>query len=84
MRGRVRLGQTKHTSRAHVEDVRRPDGRAINLTYNTEFERGYSYERFGFVVDGTGPRLDSYTYQVGKRMVCFPMSGCDVIDAPRK
>jgi hypothetical protein len=84
MRGRVRLGQTKHTSRVHVEDVRGPDGRVINLTYNSEFERGYSYERFGFVVDGTGPRLDSYQYQVGKRMECFPMSGCEVIDAPRE
>ena len=84
MRGRLRLGRTRHTSRAHVEDVSGPGGRVINLTYNTEFERGYSYERFGFVVDGTGPRLDSYNYQVGKRMECFPMGGCDVIDAPRR
>ena len=84
MQGRLRLGRTKHTSRAYVEDVNGPSGRVINLTYNTEFERGYSYERFGFVVDGTGPRLDSYNYQVGKRMECFPMGGCDVIDAPRK
>jgi hypothetical protein len=84
MRGRLRLGRTTRTSREYIEDVSSPGGRVINLTYNTEFERGYSYERFEFVVDGTGPRLDSYKYQVGKRAACFPMGGCDVIDAPRK
>ena len=34
--------------------------------------------------DQTGPRLDSYTYQVGKRMECFTLGGCEVIDAPRR
>jgi hypothetical protein len=84
MQGRLRLGRTKHTSQARVEDVNGPRGRVINLTYNTEFERGYSFERFEFVIDRAGARLDSYNYQAGKRMECFPMGGCDVIDAPRK
>lgn len=84
MQGRLRLGRTKRTARASVEDVKGPGGRVINLTYNTEFERGVSYERFEFVVDGTGPRLATYNYQVGKRMECFAMGGCDVIDAPRR
>ena len=84
MQGRLRLGRTRQTSQARVEDQTGPRGRVINLTYNTEFERGYSYERFEFLVDGTGPRLDSYTYEAGKRMECFPMGACEVMEAPRK
>jgi len=84
MQRRLRLGRTRHTSQARVEDVNGPSGRVLNLTYNTEFERGYSYERFVFKVDGTDLRLDNYDYEVGKRMECFPMGGCDVIEAPNK
>jgi hypothetical protein len=84
MQGRLRLGRTRNTSQARLEDVNGPRGRVINLTYNTEFERGYSYERFEFLVDGSDLRLDRYTYEPGKRMECFGMGACEVIEGPRK
>jgi hypothetical protein len=69
MQRRNALGRMIRSTEAGVEDV---SGyfRVITVHHNTVFERGHALETFHFRIDEHGLRLDSYYYQIGKRLWC--------------
>jgi hypothetical protein len=55
------------------------------VKYNTEFERGHALEDFHFRIDGAALRLNTYHYQIGKKLACPTVklfSQCWLEDAP--
>lgn len=84
MQRRNALGRMIRSTEATVEDV---SGyfRVVVVHQNTEFERGHALETFYFRIDEHGFRLDSYYYQIGKRVWCPVITvwrtQCEIEDA---
>jgi len=82
MQRRRDLGRLQQTTLASTNDV---TGyyRQIALIYNSEFEHGHAVEQFVFKIEDNGPRLLTYEYLPGKKLECYLIGSCDLVDLPQ-